>query len=450
MAKRPDVLVLGEGPPPPEATPAPMADLLHETRFPTLRLWQGVRALVDAGLSVAVAAAGPEAPSPPRRITLAGAPVWWNSLGPEGLNAGVSPRLVRELDPVAVISLGPFGPARAAAFVPAGVPTWIDLPGDPMAEAQLRAAEEAEAPARYHGVLCGALARGDAFSVCSSPQRAALWGQLGLLGRLAPGDLETPPVRVVPPGIEPAWTVGGAAGPRPPIVALVGGINHWADVDGLVEALAEVLATRGDASVLILGGEVPGHASGPAERLRAGLQARGCASRCRWEGWVEPGRLIELLDGCRVAVSLDRGTVEAALGARTRLGLGVARGLWWVVTPLSEDTREVCARGLALPVDAGAGRGAAAAILRALEAAPPPVEARTRWLEERHPSVIFAPVVAWAREPRLSPAAPSMLLEETRARLRAEADLAAVHQSPTWRLLSPVHRWLGRRVRAFR
>ena len=37
-----------------------------------------------------------------------------------------------------VVSAGPFRPARAAGRMPEGVPVWVDVPGDPMAEAALR------------------------------------------------------------------------------------------------------------------------------------------------------------------------------------------------------------------------------------------------------------------------------------------------------------------------
>ena len=442
-----DVLILGEGPPPPECDPSPPPSLFC-TPFPTLRLWQGIRALVAAGLQVAVISEVPGGSAPPTSYRLGDARVSWWSVLPGQLSPAVVSAEVIRFSPRCVVSLGPFSPARAAAYVPAGVPVWIDLPGDMMAEAQLRAKDDISHLTNYHQILTAALVRGDAFSVCSPPQQHALWGQLGLMGRLSPGDLQGPPVLVMPPAVDPHWfgeahEAGPLLPPGTPAVGLFGSINTWADVPRLNALLQGALTRQPTLHVVITGGVVASHEEGATSQLMAGLTAFG--DRIHPQGWVEPARLLSAVDSCQVALLVDKPCVEAYLGARTRLGLGVARGLRWVLTPFVYGAAELGRQGLANPLDTP--ERDVDTLLTAMAQGKIDETRRLAWLESYSTPRVSQSLVTWAQAPRLSsPGFPDLVHRDTRRRLELEETLDTIYQSPTWRRLSTLHRWLKGKV----
>ena len=159
-------------------------------------------------------------------------------------------RALREdFEPEVVVSAAPYEPARAAALTVGEEPLFIDVPGDPFAEAQAKTAHTgtSDPTVQMRAAWLPALSRGDAFGAIGPSQRAALLGQLGILGRLpgAPPELER--VHILPAafdfgplprGVPRTWD---EKCPRF-VVALCGGYNTWLDADTLLEGL--LLAMR--------------------------------------------------------------------------------------------------------------------------------------------------------------------------------------------------------------
>ena len=458
------ILVLGEGPPPPDARPAPSQGALRHTPFSTLRLWQGVRALAHAGLPLTVLAEGP-GPQGGQALTLGGHPLTW-------VNQPLTGEAVRQhalaLRPSAVISLGPFGPARAASTLPRPTPLWIDLPGDMMAEAQLRG--DSHLPI-YRSILMAALARGDHFSICSPPQANALMGQLGLMGRFTSQTRTGGFWDVIPPGVDPSWLLEPPAVEVPwpegaPVIVHFGSLNTWSDVDGLAQCLRTALEERPSVHVLIAGGAVPGHAEAPERALRAALSDLiyegpplqetylRYPRRVHWKGWVPEAELRGLLAHCDIGLSIDVESVEAHLGARSRLALGVATGLHWVASVNTWDSQMLAYTALLTQLPFGAeDEDISEVLLREIDKIPERRRAkendafgyanRERWLRDHRPEVLMEPLVAWAKAPKSTPPGVELplvqALEEVRELRRTLDD---IYSSATWRLLGRLHRRL--------
>lgn len=362
--------------------------------------------------------------------------------------------------PAVVVTASNHGPTRAAlqaleAIRAAGHPPphfWLDVAGDPFAEAQARAATDpspAAVAAESVVVWTAAIARADAFSTVSAPGRHALLGALGALGRLP----------LIPPGNEPvhvlpcATDFPDAAGPARAHglhVALLGGFNTWFDDETLLAGLLLAM-DRAPVQVTVLGGPIPGHHTQGYARFSAGVVASRHASRFSFRPWLPHDELAAALAPCQVSICLDRPGPEAELGARTRVLHALHHGLRVLATPGAPVVRELVEARLVEAVPAAHERpeGEAAAalaetLLRANGA--PPEELRTAWLTARRAAVVGKPLADWAANPvRTPPAAGADVLAVALAeRDRARAELAELRGSPTFRALDHLRRGLRR------
>ncbi|MCC5877038.1 MAG: hypothetical protein JJU11_12530 [Candidatus Sumerlaeia bacterium] len=144
-------------------------------------------------------------------------------------------RLASEMDlsfTDVVMGVGSLMPATAAARLAhhLDVPCWIDFFGDPIAElhaAQLRQGGTPDNAARDHiwKLMREALLAGDAFSTVSEPQRHALMGQLGLLGRFGNNWTVCKRLHEIPCGVPDHWTTPGGL-PDFPVILRDKGLNE--------------------------------------------------------------------------------------------------------------------------------------------------------------------------------------------------------------------------------
>lgn len=373
---------------------------------------------------------------------------------------GAAARAAAGLDPAdptrhpheLVVSAGPYTPVAEALAVAGERPLWLDLPGDPWADA-LAARQAGAAPdlADAHALFGAALRRGDHYSTISRAAESALLGQLLLLGRLDGLPWGPPPTAVVPN----AW-VGPEEPPRtrtpgePLRVLLFGSMNTWFDDE---TALAGLLRAMDHAplEVHVTGGAVAGHHEAGFTRFVAGARASGHAARFHLHGWLAEGApggspLDEVVGRCHVLLTLDRPTLEARFGSRSRVVEALRRGLRVLATPGPEHLDALFAQGFALPVPEG-DAGALAARLKALSEALPPLPDRAPLRAALDPARLTAPLRAWARAPRRLPPAPGA--DAAALTLRAEnralrAELAALRGSPTFRWLDRPVRWIRR------
>jgi hypothetical protein len=441
------VLLVGSGP-----LPGPA---VRRITFAQLRTHHFAQALTRAGHQVGLVCLRCPDDGPPSKAQGAMEQVWdLSTFRPDWLDGLRA--IAQEYRPECWVSAGPHLPLQAAGLV-RDLPYWADLPGDPFAEAQAKAARLSpegpeplpSGPWQAHAaVALPALERADAFSVCSEPQRHALLGQLGLLGRLAMSHPERPWAAVIPP----AWAFAmpmGAPRPRPPgsplVVALVGGFNTWLDegatLAGLLAAMDRGLPLR----VRVTGGDLPGHHSAGWQAFRDGVSASAHAQRFELLGWVPHSELATHLEGAHVLLQVDRPGAEPTLGSRTRLVFGLHRGLELLATTPCALAADLAAKGFLHPLPSpspDAVAGALEAIVARGSDGRAVAEAQAWAGEALDPDRLAAPLVDWVANPDRAPAGRSGTIELSAQLEAARAELAAVYATPTWRLLSSLHRLL--------
>lgn len=424
---------------------------LDHVDFPRLRLWQFTRALLQAGHTLSLVcglsaeswkAWQQQQPSPSRwtRLPFEGTSLEVQYLPLEQLSrADLPARWVEETHPSVAVSAGPFAPTRAAARLPRPLPVFIDLPGDMMAEAQLRARASLQTTHVLHAreVLGAALLRGDAFSVISQRQQHALWGQLGVLGRLGPSQLEPPPVWVTPVGVEPLWEHWAPARARvlPPRVIWPAALNTWSDGETLFQVGAQLLSRHPSVELVVTGGPIAGHEEHAWKRLQQAVSGSHHAHRWRLTGWLPAPQAADEVRAATVGLSLDVLGLEPLLGSRTRLLYGLALELPWVLTPGSELAQALVEAGWATACPVGEVEDITDALLAALQSPARPESSRQALLTQFSGTHTTAGLLQFVASPQLYPAGVEVEAGLQTRLATLERDLAAVHHSLTWRVL---------------
>ncbi len=364
--------------------------------------------------------------------------------------------LRHEHRPEVVVTGGPFLPMGGGARAVADEPLWVDIPGDPMAEAQARSFRDGNTLAiqRYREMYGLALARGDRFSVISGAQRAAALGALGLAGRLRGEILGEDLVAVVPGSMEGfcrrvTGTVPALAElPADAFVLLCsGGYNTWMDEEALAEGLLAAMDQRSDLWFVSTGGGLRGHDEGTYERFATRMRSSRHADRVRLLGWIDDGDLDRVWARADLSLFVDRRCGEAELGARTRVLAALEQDVGVAATPSCEMMRQLAGQPGILALPHGDPQGVAAVLVAAAAGG------RRRWdhAEARARFTIdttTAPLLAWLQAPRRAPGGVAVdFLEESWLEVaRVQDRLEEIWNSRTWRTLGRLHRALRGRA----
>ncbi len=451
------ILLIGSGPLPHENP--------ERLGFPELRTEGFLRVLLEAGHEVHLLQLGEhEDVLGPGEVVVEGYPAPFQRLRvveESGTWLEVAGAWREEVRPHVVVSAGPYNPARVAALVVDEEPLWVDVPGDPYAEAQAKTAHIAgegdfDPTAEMRAAYAAAYARADAFSTISHAQRHALIGQLGVLGRLPAAPTGRPWVHVVPAAMR-----FGAMPVAPPrrrapgselVVALSGGYNTWLDADTLLQGLLLAMNEVPGLRVISTGGGIPGHHTDTYEGFRILAQASPHASRFTFHGWVPHRAVPELLGAAHAGICLDRPGHEPELGTRTRVLFFLHQGLAVLATPRGELTRELTGLRMVYPVRPSDPHHLVSGLVHLSEKGQDGQQVRRaqgfllgRYSDEQ----VLRPLLEWLEAPfRVRPGetGEAALAEEVN-RLRAE--LSGVYASPTWQVGGTAHRVLmrgGRRI----
>ncbi len=434
------VLLIGQGPLPTPSTP--------RVSFPQLRVDGMRRLLLEAGHQVHTLLVGQTPQGSPAKRGV-------SYVDPKNPSVALLVgEVLASFKATRVISAGPFLPARIAALAASErLPLLIDVPGDPFAEAQAKDAQDPKRRATLETVALWrpVLARADAFLAISGAQAMALRGQLGLMGRLACAPLTHTWVRVVPVsydfGALPGAVAKGKKPGAPLRVLLAGGFNTWLDDETLLEGLHQAMGVLPDMEVRITGGGIPGHHCASFERFKAGALGGPFPERFLFHGWVPHAALPALTRECHVGLWVDRPGLEATLGSRTRALFYTHQGLAVACTPRSDMSRELSTMGLVTPVKVGRPNDLAKALVRMGEhgIGAERVEKTQAFLHRRYRSEkALAPVLDWVSDAVRLPPHPDVHAQLAEELYRTRGQLAAVHQSPTWRVAGKARSVMGR------
>ncbi|MCG8461495.1 MAG: glycosyltransferase, partial [Holophagales bacterium] len=262
------VLVLGWGPLPFESARMNYA--------PGTRSWQMALPLAEAGHRVLLV----YAPIPGASFD-DGEPTYRRHRGVHVLSLprrlfeaeGSLESLVDGLRPEVLVGAAPV-PSLWAVRLAGKRPVWVDLFGDPMAEAQARARhlEAGDHLGAYWRLMAELLSRGDAFGAVSARQRLAVVGQLSLAGRLDGASAGEEQVHVLPCALPPRASRGGTgeaadgdgSSPAPAAggelrLLWSGGFNTWCDADTLMAGLEGAMDADPGLVLDATGGAIGGH-----------------------------------------------------------------------------------------------------------------------------------------------------------------------------------------------
>jgi glycosyltransferase involved in cell wall biosynthesis len=329
-------------------------------------------ALADAGHDVTVlwiADDGSAETAATRFSTPRGASLEARAVSVHAFADGRVRRFLDELAPSAVVGAAVHASAQLARAAAPGTPLWADVFGDPMAEAQAKAAADGDdsSLATFWDALAVVLARGDRFSAVSVAQSHALVGQLGLAGRLSGSVIGDDLVAVIPCAAEPASdssyacthepALPGLRGERVPhdsfVALFTGSFNTWCDVGTMVSGVERAMDLDEKLRFVATGGAIPGHHSATARDVERRIATSRHRARFHLLGWIPSIRLRGLYLESDVGLNIERAIYERHFGAENRVTEWMAYGVPAITTGQSELGRFLVERGLAFGVRPG-------------------------------------------------------------------------------------------------
>jgi glycosyltransferase involved in cell wall biosynthesis len=252
-------------------------------------------------------------------------------------------------------------------------PLWIDLYGDRVTENQIAAHTRGsnrglEISLEYLKLISQ---HADKFSTCSTPQKFALVGQLGMASRLNRHTMGYEFVHPILPGasskreaITPELAVRGNQVPQDAFIVLwAGGYNVWTDVDTLFQALDQAMGKDPRIQYISAGAGVKLTNNNSYERFLEMIATSKYRDRFHMLGWQPSTVMPGLYQQADVGVNLDAFHYETLLGTRTRLVEMMHYGLPVITTLGCELSYIVENHGLGLTFPIGDAKTFAGHIL---------------------------------------------------------------------------------------
>lgn len=283
---------------------------------------------------------------------------------------GFTDQLMQELDPDCVVGATAY-PSYVAVTYAGERPTWVDVFGSFLSEAQAKAAVYNDDSILEHFVriISQLVNLGDMFSTVSERQKYELIGQLGVAGRLVAETFGYDFVCPIPCGVEelsfpPAVDPTGGKGADAFVVLWSGGFNTWTDVRTLFEGMETAMAASQRVHFVSTGGEIKGHDEKTYAEFERMVVASGYRDRFHLKGWVKRSEALSYYGSASVGINIDAEHYEVTFGSRNRILEWALAGLPAISTDLCELTGELSREGLLFPVPVGDPRALADRILQ--------------------------------------------------------------------------------------
>ena len=325
--------------------------------------------------------------------------------------------LIRKIQPVCLVTTDFFA-SYAATFLNLEIPCWMDINGDPEAEKQaiLHRQGMDRGVLSIPSIESRVLRAGDRFSVASTPQRYALIGKLGCVGRLNARTFAFPLVHSIPPAVvsfyrrrpqSPVPLIRGRWVKQGDFVLLwAGGYNAWTDVQTLFQGLSSAMKEDPAIRFVSTGGPVVNDR--PYQEFRRMVEQSPSRERFLFMDWIPRSELLQLYEESDCGISLDADCYETELGARNRLLDMAGNGLLIIASEGPEISFHLAREGFGRLFRIGDATGLSkrileAAFLKKSGSLPPKEVLSGRALGCFGVAPLSRPLVEWARDPTFSP-----------------------------------------------
>ena len=226
---------------------------------------------------------------------------------------------IKKYNSHSLVTAGTHHPLEVAWQLNNNIPKWIDVPGDPFSEAQVKASKfnDDDLIEKYVSGFCSSVKFGDRFSAISTPQAHALIGQIGFTRRLTSLSLGINPVQVIPPAV-PITKFSTNKSSKFQVVT-GGGFHPWLDPLKLWKTIELSLIKNDSLTFVITGGSIPGHDQKTFNTFCNYIKCSDLKERICILGWINENKLIELAHNTLAFLNIDSFYIESILGSRNRL-----------------------------------------------------------------------------------------------------------------------------------
>ena len=291
------------------------------------------------------------------------------------------------------------------------------------------------------------LQRGDIFSVCGTPQKHALVGELALAGRLNSYTFGYEFVRVILPG-SPSMDNTITQEERQPnslqvpedsfIVLWCGGYNTWTDVETLFAGLEWAMAQDAKIHYLSVGANTYGGPDNVYARLLGMIEKSQYRDRFHMLGWRPWTEIANYYRESDVGLNIDALHYETIYGTRTRLVEMIATGLPVITSLGCELSDLLSAQGAGLTFEIGDWQSLGKQILTLAADRDLHSDMTQSAFNYANNGLSFAtttaPIRAWVQEPKLAPDRKAVNFQEKLQHLEYRA--RSLMRGIIWRVAS--------------